>query len=151
LVRPRHWKVHQALDTKAARQSTVDRRFDEGGAKESERDRSADPTFGFAFARGERFDGLVGTPGQFVEPAMSVAKRVSEDRTRFGSHQARDAWSFALALDDLAAPMGRRRRPGNDQDAILIVTRHPLGKLDLDRRSRCDDALDGGAAGFPIV
>jgi hypothetical protein len=60
LVRPRHWKVHQALDPKAARQSTFDRRFDEGGAKESERDRSADPTFGFAFARGERLDGLVG-------------------------------------------------------------------------------------------
>jgi hypothetical protein len=38
LVRPRHWKVYQALDPKAARQSTLDRRFDEGGAKESERD-----------------------------------------------------------------------------------------------------------------
>ena len=76
---------------------------------------------------------------------MSVAKRVSEDRARFGSHRAHSAGSFALALDDLAAPMGRRRRPGNDQDAILIVTRHPLGKLDLDRRSRHDDALDGGA------
>ena len=72
--------VHQALDPKAARQSTVDRRFDEGGAKESERDGSPDPTFGFAFARGERFDSRVGTGGQFVEPMMSVAKRVSEDR-----------------------------------------------------------------------
>jgi hypothetical protein len=41
--------------------------------------------------------------------------------------------------------MGRRRRPGDDQDPILIVTRHPLGKLDLDRPSRHDDALDGGA------
>jgi hypothetical protein len=28
-------------------------------------------------------------------------------------------------LYDLAAPAGRRRRPGDDQDAILIVTRHP--------------------------
>jgi hypothetical protein len=56
LVRPRQWKVHQALDSKAARQSTVDRRFDESGAKESERDGSADPAFGFAFARGQRFD-----------------------------------------------------------------------------------------------
>ena len=80
MVRPRHWKVHQALDPKAARQSTVDRRFDEGGGKESERDGSADPTFSFAFARGERFDGLVGTGGQFVEPVMSAAKRVGEDR-----------------------------------------------------------------------
>jgi len=59
LVGPRHWKIHQALNPKAARQLTVDRRSDEGGGKESERDDSADPTFGFAFARGERFDSLV--------------------------------------------------------------------------------------------
>ena len=58
---------------------------------------------------------------------MSMAKRVSEDRARFGSHRAHGAELFALALDDLAAPAGRRRRPGDDQDAILIVTRHPLG------------------------
>ena len=76
---------------------------------------------------------------------MSVAKRVREDRARFSSHRARGGRLFALALDDLAASVGRRRRPGDDQDAILIVTRHPLGKLDLDRRSRDDDALDGGA------
>jgi hypothetical protein len=76
---------------------------------------------------------------------MSVAKRVSEDRARFGSHRTRCGGSLALALDDLAATVGRRRRPGDDQDAILIVTRHRLGKLDLDRRSRRDDALDGGA------
>ena len=56
MVRPRRWEVHQALDPKAARQSTVGRRFDEGGGKESEREGAADPTFGFAFARGERFD-----------------------------------------------------------------------------------------------
>jgi hypothetical protein len=80
---------------------------------------------------------------------MSVAKRVSEDRARFGPHRAHSGGSFALALDDLAATMGRRRRPGDDQDAILIVTRHPLGKLDLDRRSRHNDALDGGASEGP--
>src|SRR3984957_11326765 len=44
---------------------------------------------------------------------MSVAKRVSEDRARFGSHRARGGGSFALALDDLAAPVGRRRRPSD--------------------------------------
>ena len=58
---------------------------------------------------------------------MSVAKRVSEDRARFGSHRAHSAGSFALALYDLAATVGRQLRPGDDQDAILIVTRHPLG------------------------
>ena len=42
---------------------------------------------------------------------MSIAKRVSEDRACFRSHRAHSAGSFALALDDLAAPMGRRRRP----------------------------------------
>ena len=76
---------------------------------------------------------------------MSIAKRVDDERARFGSHRTRGGGAVALALDDLAATVGRRRRPGDDQDAILIVTRHPLGKLDLDRRSRDDDALDGGA------
>ena len=102
MVRPRHWNVHQALDPKAARQSTVDRRFDKGGAKESERDGSADPTFGFAFARGERFDGLVVTGGQFVEPVMSVAKRVSEDPEQ---RRAREREAFGDG--ELEAPGGR--------------------------------------------
>ena len=75
---------------------------------------------------------------------MSVAKRVSEDRARFGSHRAGGGGSVALALDDLAAPMGRRRRPRNDEDAILVASRYVLGKLNFDRRSRQDDALDGG-------
>jgi hypothetical protein len=48
---------------------------------------------------------------------MSVAKRVSEHRARFGSHRAHSAGSFAPALDDLAAPVGRRQHPGDDQGA----------------------------------
>ena len=42
------------------------------------------PTFSFAFAGGEQFGGQVGTGGQFVEPVISVAKRVDDERTRFG-------------------------------------------------------------------
>ena len=75
---------------------------------------------------------------------MSVAKRVDEDRARFGSHRPHRGGSFARALDDLAAPVGRRRHPGNDEDAILVISRCALGKLDLDRCSSYDDALDGG-------
>jgi len=76
---------------------------------------------------------------------MSVAKRVDEKCARFGSHRPRRGGLIALALNDLAAPVGRRRRPGNDEDAILILSRHSLAKLDLDRRSGDDDALEGGA------
>jgi hypothetical protein len=57
---------------------------------------------------------------------MSVAKRASEDRARFGSHRTRGAGSFALALDDLAALGGGgvqgmiRMRPTARQPQALI-------------------------------
>ena len=58
---------------------------------------------------------------------MSVAKRASEDRARFGSHRTRGAGSFALALDDLAALGGDggvqgmiRMRPTARQPQALI-------------------------------
>ena len=86
-----------------------------------------------------------------INGRLSVATGGSEDRARFRSHRARTGRAFALGLDDIAAPVGRQRRPGNDQDAILIVTHYPLGKLDLDRRSRRDDTLDGGARGYSVV
>ena len=82
---------------------------------------------------------------------MSVAKRVDNKRPRFGSHRPHRGGWFALALDDLAAPVGRRRRPGNDEDAILVASRYVLGKLNFDRRPRDDDALDGGAHGCLVV
>ena len=94
-------------------------------------------------SRREGFDCLIGAPRQVVEPTMSVAKRVDEDRARFGSHRPHRGGSFALTLDNLAPPVGRGRRPGNDEDAIVVVSRCALGKLDLDRRSRHDDSLDG--------
>ena len=52
---------------------------------------------------------------------MSIAKRVSEERARFSSHPAGLAGSVTFALDDLAAPVGRWRRPGDDQDANRAV------------------------------
>ena len=76
---------------------------------------------------------------------MSVAKCIDEDRARFGFHWPHRRGLFALPLDDLAASMGRRQHPGNDQDAILIVSHSPLGKLDLDCSPGYNDALDGGA------
>ncbi len=45
---------------------------------------------------------------------------------------------------DARAPLRRGRRPGNDENASLVVSRCALCKLDLDRRSRYDDALDRG-------
>ena len=67
---------------------------------------------------------------------MSVAKRVSEDRARFGSHRTRGGGSVALALDDLAAPVGRWRRPGDDQDANrAVVCSLPRASLLLELNS----------------
>jgi hypothetical protein len=66
---------------------------------------------------------------------MSVAKRISEDRARFGSHRTRGGGSVALALDDLAAPVGRRRRPGDDQAPVADA----VGKLSSTRGSSRND------------
>ena len=88
---------------------------------------------------------MVGLRRQFVKPPLCVAKRIDENRARFGSHRPHRGRSFALALDYLSASIRRRRRPGNDQDAILIVSCRSLGKLDLDRRTRDHDALNGGS------
>ena len=50
-----------------------------------------------------------------------------------------------LMADRIAASIGRWRSPGHRQDPILIVSRNPVAKLDLDRRPRDHYALDGGA------
>ena len=76
---------------------------------------------------------------------MSVPECVDKDRAPFGFHRPNHTGLFALALNDLSASIGRWRRPGNDEDTIQILSRYALCKLDLDRRSRQDDALDGGA------
>ena len=55
---------------------------------------------------------------QFVEPTMGIAERVDENPARFNSHRPHRGRSIAFALNDLAASMGRWRRPGNRQDPI---------------------------------
>ena len=47
--------------------------------------------------RRNRVDGLLGISGQFVEPAMSVAKRIDEKPTRFGFHRAHGGGLIAFA------------------------------------------------------
>ena len=55
------------------------------------------------FSRGERFDGLVGTCRQFLQPPMGVAKRFDENRARFGSHRPHRRGLIAFALMSPAA------------------------------------------------
>jgi hypothetical protein len=66
---------------------------------------------------------------------MSVAKRIGKDRERLVSYRARRGGSVALALDDLAAPLGRRRRHGMIRMQFLSSPAITTTKLDLDRRS----------------
>jgi len=48
---------------------------------------------------------------------------------------------IAFAQDDLAASIGRWRRPGNDEDTIQILSRYALCKLDLDLPRRYFELL----------
>jgi hypothetical protein len=66
-------------------------------------------------------------PADCPERLILRSQQLDDVRRKITSQIVARPLAFALALDDLAAPVGRRRRPGNDQDAILIVTRYPLG------------------------
>ena len=61
------------------------------------------------------------------------------------SHRPHRRESIVFALDDLAASIGRRRRPGNHQDPIRAFSSYPVAKFDLDRRPRDHYVLDGDA------
>src|SRR5271166_6608003 len=76
---------------------------------------------------------------------MGVTEGIDENPARFGSHRAHRSGLLAFPLDDLAASVGRWRRPGNDNDPIRYVFRGPVGKLYLQSGTTDRDALDGGA------
>ena len=97
----RHW-----LQTKAARQSSVNRGFDDARRKENQRQCHPYGPLGLALPRGDRLNSLIGIGDQIVEPAMGLANGVDEDDTRAMRHGARDAHFFVRALDDLAPAMG---------------------------------------------
>ena len=72
---------------------------------------------------------------------MGVAEGIDDNPARFGSHRAHRSGLLAFPLDDLAASIGRWRRPGNDNDPIRRVSRRPFGKLYLQSSSADCDAL----------
>jgi hypothetical protein len=75
--------------------------------KERERHRRANRALGLVLASGDGLDGLARLCLQFFQPAMSIAKRVNEDRARLGSHGPNGGGWFAVPLDDLASSIGR--------------------------------------------
>ena len=52
---------------------------------------------------------------------MGVAQELDEDRTRLNPHWADSGARLALALNDLAALIGRWRYPRKGQCSILIA------------------------------
>ena len=150
LVRPCHQKVHQALSAEAARQPSVDRRLGEVRRKEGERHRHADRALGFFLARGDELNGAGRICGQFVEPAVSVAKRIDKNHARLGSHRPHRSELFAFPLHDLATSIRGWRRPRNQQDAICRFSRDLLGKLNLQRGAPDRDAFDGAQVAAEI-
>jgi hypothetical protein len=142
LIGPDHRRIDEAADAEAARKPSLDRRIDNARRMESQRQGHADRALGFALARSNRLDALIGIGRQFVEPAMSAAQGVYESRAGFDPHRTDRELLFPLAPDDLATPIRRWRDPRNGQDPILGVLsdgRQP----DLDCRLADGDALNG--------
>jgi hypothetical protein len=131
-----------------ARQTTVDRRLDDWGSKEGERERHADRAFRLALPGGDCFDDQTRIGHQFVEPAMGKAKRFDEGDARLDPHRPNREVLIPLALNDLAPPIGRRRRPGNGQDPSPSLEDRCARQSDLDQGSADDDALDGVEKAF---
>jgi hypothetical protein len=93
LARPRHWKVHQALDPKAGRQSTAAlTRAGKGKASEMVR-RIQRSVLASRAASDSMF--RLGLAVSSSSQRWGVATRVSEDRARFGPHRARGGGPFA--------------------------------------------------------
>ena len=142
LVWPGHRKVDETLETEAARQASFDRRLDDVGGKECERQGHPDRTVGLALSQGERLQGLGWIGQKFVQPAMGVAKGIEEDRPRVGAHRPGAGLPIGDALNDLTLAIGRGRRPRKRQRPRARFGLRGLRQLDLDRRAADRDAID---------
>ena len=87
LVRPGHRQINETLETEASRQASLDRGLDDVRGQECERQGHPDRALGLALSQGKRFQGLEWLGQQFVQPAMSVAKGVDQNRPRVGAHR----------------------------------------------------------------
>ena len=103
--------VHQALETEAARQTSVRRRVDQGRIEKGERQGLADRTFGAAFARRNRGDGDGGIGDETIEPRPRFAVSGRKSPLRLDAHGTNVHGPVALAQNDLAAPSGWRWDP----------------------------------------
>jgi len=78
LLGPNHRQIHETLDAEPARQTSLDRRHDNGRGNESKRKGHADRAFALALAGGEGFYGPIGVSRELVKPAMGVAEGLQE-------------------------------------------------------------------------
>jgi len=145
LGRPGHGKIHQSSDAKSARQASVDCRLDKSWGKEGERYRHPDRAFSLPLASRDRFQSSGRIGHKFVEPPLRVAQRVDENETRLGLHGTKGRDVFAVALDDLAAPIGRCRLPRDDQGAVQRIVGRGFDQPNLDLCPADRDAFNRGA------
>src|ERR1700722_13128960 len=106
LIRPGRRQVDEALETKAARQASLDCRLDDLRREESERQGHPDRTLSLALPRSERLQRQAGIGKKFVQPAMRVAEGFDQDGARVGWHRAGTGLRIFWALDKLALAIG---------------------------------------------
>src|ERR1700722_18504049 len=84
LIRPGHRQVDETLETKAARQTSLDCRLDDLRSEESERQGHPNRTLALVLSRSDRLQSQTGIGEKFVQPAMRVAEGFDQDRARVG-------------------------------------------------------------------
>ena len=80
---PGHRQVDDTLETKAARQASLDCRLDDIRSEESEGQGHPDRALGLALWRSHRLRSPPRIRQKFVEPAMGIAKSFDQDRARW--------------------------------------------------------------------